>query len=144
MLVIDCVELILVDEPLKMGDLECDYTVRRKQMRHSCGEVVEIRDLRQHIVADNEVCPPTLRHELLGKLQVEKLDESGNILLARRFGYISGWLDSNHRNAQRYEMLKQISVVASDLDHLTLRTKIKPSLDLFAIPARMIDPECRK
>src|SRR6516162_1041395 len=98
---IDRGELIPVYEPLKMGDLECDHTVRRKQMRHSCGEVVELRDLRQHIVADDEICSPTLGHELLRKLQAEKLDESGNILLARRFGHIGRWLDADHRNAQR-------------------------------------------
>src|SRR5262249_12377239 len=143
MFVVDRVELILVDEPLKMGDLECDHTVRRKQMRHSCGEVVEIRDLRQHIVADDEICLPPLGHELLRKLQAEKLDESGNILLARRLGHIGGWLDADHRNAQRQEVLKQISVVASDLKHLTLRTKTKPDLYHFAIPARMIDPKRR-
>src|SRR6516165_10378082 len=40
-------------------------------------------------------------------------------------------------------MLKQISVVASDLKQLTLRIKTKPDLDHFAIPARMIDPKRR-
>src|ERR1700730_143273 len=124
MLVIDRVELIPVDESLKMGNLECDHTVRRKQMGHSCGEVVEIRDLRQHIVADDKIGRPTLGHELLRKLRAEELDESGNILLARRFGHIGGWLDTDHRNAQRQKVLKQISVVASDLNYLTLRTKI--------------------
>src|SRR6516164_1746897 len=119
MLVIDRVELILVDDPFKMEKLQCDHTVGREQMRQSCGEVVEIRDLRQHIVGDDEIWLPTLGHELLCQLQAKKLDESGNILSARRFGHIGGWLDANYRNAQRQEMLKQVSVVASDLNHLT-------------------------
>src|SRR5271170_5669595 len=120
MLMIDRIELIFLDEPLKMGELECDYTIWCKQMHHSCGEVVKIRNLRQYIVADNEIGPPTLGHELLRKLQAEELDESRNILLACRFGDISGRLDADHRNTQRQEVLKQISIVASDLKHLTL------------------------
>src|SRR5262249_26253953 len=120
MFVIDRIELIFVDEPLKMGDLERNDAVWRKQMRHSCGEVVEIRDLRQYIVGDNQICSPTLRYELLRKLRAEERDESRNILLACRFRNISGRLDADHRNIQRQEVLKQISIVARDLKHLTL------------------------
>ena len=107
MLVIDRVELVLVDEPLKMRELERDHTVRRQKMRHPCGEVVEIGDLRQHIVADDEVGPPTLGHESLRELQAEELDKSGNILLARHCGHVGGRLDADHGNTQRQEVLKR-------------------------------------
>src|SRR6266446_1030916 len=110
-------------------------------MYHSRSEVVEIRDLRQHVIANNKICLPALRHESLRKLQAEELNESGYILLARRFGHIDGWLDADHRHTQRQEVLKQISVVASDLKHLTLRTEIQPKLDHFTIPAGMFNPK---
>ena len=41
---------------------------------------------------------------------------------------------------KRQKVLKQISVVAGDLVHLTLRAEIKPGLNHFAIPARVLDP----
>src|ERR1700738_3768990 len=98
MLVIDGVELVLVNEPLKMGELERDHTIRSQQMHHSRSEIVEIGDLGEHIVANDEVCPPTLGHELLCELPAEKLDEGRNILLARGFCHIGGRLNASHGN----------------------------------------------
>src|SRR5262245_10850420 len=105
MLVIDRVELVFVDKPLKMWELERDHTVRGEKMRHPCGEVVEIGDLRQHIVAYDEVGPPTLGLKALGALRAEKLNESWNTFLARGFGDIGGRLDADHRDAHGQEML---------------------------------------
>src|SRR6516165_5584977 len=126
MLVIDGVELVLVNKPLKMRELERYHTIWGQQMHHSRSEIVEIGDLRQHIVADDELGPPTLGHELLCELQPEKLDEGRNILLAGGFRHIGRRLDAGHGNTQWQEVLKQISVVACDLKYLALRTKIKP------------------
>src|SRR5215472_1233308 len=140
MLVINGVELVLVNEPLKVGELERDHTIRGQQMHHSCSEIVEIRDLRQHVVTNDEVGSLTLGHELLCELQAEKLDNSRNILPPRGFRHIGGRLNANYGNTQWQEVLKQITVVACDLEYLALRTKIEPGLHHFAIPARMLDP----
>src|SRR5262245_25615688 len=123
MLVIDGVELVLGNKPLKMWELECDHTVRSQKVGHPRGKVVEIGDLRHHIVPDDKVGPPALGHELLRERQAEELNNSGYILLARRFGHIGSWLDPDHRHTQRQKVLKEISVVACDFKHLTLRTE---------------------
>src|SRR5262249_40459533 len=65
MLVIDRVELVPVNEPLKMGELERDHTIWGQHMHHSCGKIIEISDLRRNIVTNNEIGLHTLRHELL-------------------------------------------------------------------------------
>ena len=112
-------------------------------MRHSRGEIVEVGDLRQHIVADDEVGRLTLGHQALRELQAEEFDQRRNILLARHFGDIGGRLDADDGNTQRQKMLKQISVVARDLEDLAFRAETKPGLDHFAILARMLDPRGR-
>src|SRR5215472_15520114 len=99
MLVVDGIELILADEPLKMGKFERDHTVRSNHVGHSRCKVVKIRDLRQHIVADYKVSSATLGHQLPSKRQAEKLNEGRNILLLRGFGYVGGWLDTNYLDA---------------------------------------------
>src|SRR5258708_32724271 len=120
MLMIDRVELVLVNKPLKMWELERDHTVRGQKMRHPCGEGVESGDRRQHIVADDEVGPPALGHEFLRELQAEELNKSGYFLLVRHFGHVGGRFDADHGHTQRQEVLKQISVIASNLKNLTL------------------------
>src|SRR5262245_41058181 len=101
MLVIDSIELVLGNEPLKMRELERDYTVRSQQVRHSRGEIIEIGHLRQHVVADDKVSPAALQFKLLCEVQAKEPYESGNILLERRFRHIGGRLDASHRNSHR-------------------------------------------
>ena len=113
---IDRVELVFVDQPLKVGKLERNHAVRSKKMRHPRGEVIEVGDLRQHIVADDEVGRPPFGYESLRKPQAKEFDKCRNILLARHCGNIGGWFDAGHGNAQRQKVLKQISVVARDFD----------------------------
>ena len=47
MLMIDCVELVLANQPLKMRKLQGDHSVRSQQMGHASRKVVEVRNLRQ-------------------------------------------------------------------------------------------------
>ena len=103
MLVIDRVELVFVDQPLEVRKLERDHPVRRQQMRHARSEVVEIRDLRQHIVADDEIGLPSLGHKALRKLQAEEFDKRRNILLARDFRHVGRRLDAESRERQAAE-----------------------------------------
>src|ERR1700724_350704 len=117
MLVVDGIELVAVNEPLKVRKLQCDHAVGRQQVRHFCGEIVEIRHLRQNVVADNQSCMLTLGDKLLRKLQAEELDQGGNALPAGGLGHVGGRFDARHRHAERQEMLQQISIVACDLEY---------------------------
>src|SRR5690242_591633 len=101
---------------------------------------MEIRHLRQDVVADDEIGPPPLRHKAPREIEPEELDQCRNIPAAGSFRHIGGGLDAQHRYAVRQEMLKQISVVACDLDHLAARTKAKAADDHLAVSTRMLDP----
>ena len=78
-LMIDRVELVFIDQALDMRELECDHPVRGKQVRHACREVVKIGNLRQHIVADDEIGLMPLGDKALREIQTEKLDQRRNI-----------------------------------------------------------------
>ena len=61
MLVVDGVELVLVDQPLEMRELERDHALGLQQTRDAGDEVVEVGNLRQHVVADDEIGLACLR-----------------------------------------------------------------------------------
>src|SRR5262249_13841371 len=82
MLVVNGIELIVFDEPLKVRKLQSDHAVGGQQVRHSGGEIIEIRHLCQNVVADHQVCAPSLGDKLLREPQAEELDQGGNSLLA--------------------------------------------------------------
>ena len=140
MLVIDRVELVFVDQPLEVGKLERNHPVWSQKMRHSRGEVVEVRDLRQDIVADDEIGLPPLGCESLRELQAEEFNKGRNIFLLRDCGYVGGRFDADYRNAQRQKVLKQVSVVARNLIHPTRRIEMKPGRNHFTVPVRVLDP----
>ena len=98
---IDRVELVVLNQSLKMRELERDHPVRGQQVRHSCREVVKIGNLRQYIVADDEIGLAPLGDKTLRKIQAEELDQRRNILRARRLGNVCSWLDTNDWNIQR-------------------------------------------
>ena len=77
-LVIDGVELVLVDEPQHVGELERDHPVWSQDQGHAGDEVVDIRNLSQHVVAEQEVGPPSLGRQLGGQLDPEEADQGRN------------------------------------------------------------------
>ena len=50
-LVIDRVELGFFDEPQQVRELDADHTLLRENDREAADEVVDVRDVRQHVVA---------------------------------------------------------------------------------------------
>src|SRR5882724_2536600 len=140
MLMINRVELIFFDQPFEMWKFKCDNPVRRQQTGHPGGEVVEIGHLRQYVIADDEIGHAAFRYETPGETQPEKIDQCWNILAPSGFGHVSGRLDSQHGDAQRQEVLKQISVVARNLNYIALRSKVEPRRNFFAISTRVLNP----
>src|SRR5262245_29284889 len=96
MLVIDGIKLILGNEPLEMRKLERDHSLRREQMRHTRGEIVEIRNLGQDIVADDEIGASPLGYQTFRKSEPEKLHQGRNILFPCNLRDIGRRLDAGH------------------------------------------------
>src|SRR6516164_8560897 len=125
MFVVDRIELIFIDKMLKVWEFERDHSVRGQQNFHSLRKVIEIRDLRQHVVTDDQVGPLPPGNQTLREFHSEKFYQRWNVLLARNFGAIASRFYASHGNTQRKEVLKEISIVARNLEHLTLRTEPK-------------------
>ena len=54
---IDRVKLVLLNEPLQMRELKCSHTHWSEQMGNSCGEVIEVGDLREYVIPDDQISP---------------------------------------------------------------------------------------
>ena len=108
------------------GELEGDHAIWRKQMGHARGKIIEIRDLRQYVIANNKISLPPFRFQTLGEFQAKEFNEGWNIFLSRNFGDISGRLDTRNGDAQWEEMLKQISIIACNFENLTVCVEIEP------------------
>ena len=54
-LVVDRVELVLCHQPLQMRKLHRDHALRLEQALHAGDEVVQVRHVRQHIVAEHQI-----------------------------------------------------------------------------------------
>src|SRR2546430_15107473 len=53
---VNCVELILFHQPLKVGKFHGDYAVRLQQDLHSRNKIVQIGHLRELVVAKEQIC----------------------------------------------------------------------------------------
>ena len=63
MLVIDRVELVALDETLQVRNLDCDHAVRLEERLHATDEVVQVWDVRHHVVGRHQVRPAPLGDE---------------------------------------------------------------------------------
>ena len=123
-----------------MRHLDGDDALRRQQMRHGGDEVIELGHLRQHIVGNDQIGVPVVGHHLPRCFGTEEGDERRNACLSRRLRHIGGGLDAKHRHAEGNEMLQQIAVIASELDHEAFRSEPEAALDHLAIAASIRYP----
>src|SRR5690349_6526454 len=101
-----------------MRELKGEHTFRLQQDREPGNEIVELRHVREHVVADDQVGADAALRQLYGRFAAEEADLRRNARGHRRAGDVGGRLDAQYRDAQRLEVLEQITVVAGDLDHL--------------------------
>src|SRR5262249_45374674 len=99
MFVVDGIKLIFLNQAFKMRKLERNHATWSQQVRHASREVIEIRDLRQHVIADDEIGAPSLRYQSLRQLDAKEFDQCRNIFLACHLGDISRGLDAGYRNS---------------------------------------------
>ena len=92
---IDRIELIFVDEPFKVGEFQRNHAVWCEQMRHSCSEVIKVGNLSQDVIADYEICPPTLRARVVPQASIQRTRLGSGICFSpAAFGDVGGRLDA--------------------------------------------------
>ena len=100
-----------------MGKLKRSHTVSFQQTMDPSDKVVDVRDMRKHVVRDDEISPPLLGHKLLRELRSKEANVGRYPLFLSEPGDICSRLDSQHWDSERSEVLQEVAVVASNLHY---------------------------
>src|SRR5690348_12999188 len=82
-LVIDRIELIVLHQFHEVRELHRNDPAWLQENLHAPDEVVQIRDMSQHIIPQKEICAFPRRRKLSGSRSSEKLYHCGNAFLHR-------------------------------------------------------------
>ena len=115
-LVVDRVELRLLDQAQQVRELHRDAPPGVEQELEAGDEVVEVRHVGEHVVADDQVGRRALVGEPRAELRAEERDQRRDAVRLGDRGHVRGRLDAEHRHAALDEPLQQVAVVAGDLD----------------------------
>ena len=80
-------------------------------------EVVELGDLREHVVRDDEVGGAALRHQLARQAGVEEVDDRLDTPLACRRRDVRRRVDAERGNPLAHEVLQEVAIVRGQLEH---------------------------
>jgi hypothetical protein len=136
------IELVARDRPLEVRELQRGDAVRREQAPDAGDEVVEVADLREDVVADQEICSPAGGHQFRRESAAEECGPRWHAL--RRGRHIGGRLDAEHRQAQRQDWLQQAAIIATGLDHQRTGAEIEPLPHRLAGDSGMPHPAVRE
>src|ERR1700722_773498 len=143
-LVVDRVELIVFNQTKQVRKLERQNAFRLQQDLQPFHKVVEVRHLRQDVVAENEVGATVSRREFFRQVCAEEAYERRNSFFDRRLGDVGGRLNSEYGNVLAHEVLQQVAIVAGHFDDETLLAQAETRLHLFAVFFAMLQPRVRK
>src|SRR5207245_10649074 len=116
MCVIKGVELQRLHHGFDVRDLDDGHAAG---LQHSCDggdETVEVADMREHVVGVNDVRQRAFAMQLIGNLGAEEPGEGVDSALACRLRDVGGGLDPQHRYSGVAVELRQVAVVACQLD----------------------------
>src|SRR5215470_13107117 len=108
-------------------------TARLQQNLEPLHKIVQIRYLRQYVVAKHEISATSVRREFFSQSSAKELYECRNSLFAGHLGDIRSGLDSQHRDLPFREVLQQVPVIAGHFYRQTLLMQAKPRNHLVAI-----------
>ena len=123
--------------------LHRDDAGRCQQLLHPGDEIVDVRNVREHVVAEQQVGPAVLGCDFDRGLPSEETDGRRDAFFDRRLRDVGCRLDAQHRNSAPHEVLQQVSVVAGDLHYLAAGTEPEPFHHQLGVAARVLDPARR-
>src|SRR5204862_6853842 len=98
MIVVYGVELVDFDQARQVWECDRDHTLWLEQQLQACDEAVEIRNLRQHIIAHQQVGLLSLGRKRLCRLAPEEQHRGWDTFLDSYIGDVRRRLDSQNRN----------------------------------------------
>src|SRR5713226_3034201 len=140
MLMVDRVKLILLDQLQQVRELERQNPSGLEQDLDSSNKVAEIGNLRQNIVADQQIRLFTLRSQLSSQPLAKKLHQCRNLLLLGNFRHVGGRLNAQHRNLFLDKVLQQVAIVAGQFHNQTPFIQPKPVAHLIGVAPAVFQP----
>ena len=140
MLVVDRVVLPPLDQPQQVRELQRHRALVFDQRSQARRETPDIRHVGEDVVRGHQVSPAVLPGDLTAGLRPQELDLRPDAPGARRLCHVRGRLDTQHRDAGRLEVLKQVAVVAGHLGDEAVRSQIQPPDHRLRVPLRMRHP----
>ena len=142
---INGVELIVLDEPQQMRELESDDTGWLQRNLKAADKVIDVWDVGENVAAEKKVGGFAIGQKFLRRLNAKEFYDTRNLLLFPcNFRDVGGRLDAKNGNALGLKMLKKVSVVTGDFDDLAIRIKVETLHHHLAITACMLDPAGRE
>src|SRR5260221_9122542 len=127
-----------------MGEFHRDHAARFEQDLHPCDEVVQVRHMGKHVIAQQKVRLTSFGGKFLCRIHSEKLHQRIDTFLARSLGYVGGRLHAQDRNLLLHEILQKVAVVAGYFDYEARWVETKPPDHLVHILLRVFEPGIRK
>ena len=140
MLVIDRVVLPPLDQAQQVRELQRHRTLVFDQRSQPGRETADIRHVGEDVVRGHQVGPAVLLRDLPPGLRAQELDLRPDTPRPRRLGHVRGGLDTEHRDAGRLEVLKQVAVVAGHLGDEAVGSQIQAPDHRLRVPLRMRHP----
>jgi len=140
MFVINRVELIALDQLQQMRKLEGKCALGFQQARQTSSKVVEVGHMRKYIVGYQQIGLSPLRNKLLGQTGPHESNQGRDVPSLRRACDVCRRLYSKNRDANRFKILEQVSVIARRFDYDTISVKRKTPARGFGKSSRMVKP----
>ena len=130
-------------QPQQVRKLQRQRALRRKHLAQAGDEIVDVRHMGEHVVAQHQVAAAPPGDEAAREVQAEELAEAFDAARARRGGRACGGLDADAGNVALLQVLQQVAVVRRHLHHQRARPQGQPLHHLPNIVARMRQPRGR-
>ena len=139
-LVVDRVVLEVLDQFREVRELERRRPRRREQGGHARDEVVDVRDLGEHVVSEDEIGRTALLRHPPAELRAEELRQCLDAARHRGLRHVQRGLDAEHRDAVREKVLEEVAVVRRDLDDEAVMPESQALDHVVRVAARVLDP----
>ena len=137
-LVIDGVEFAVVHHVAHVGDLDLDPPLGGEDRRYAGNEPVLVGDMGEDVVAQDHVCPHSVRQHPMRQLGREEVPDRGDAPLFGSGCRTGRRVDSEDRHPGLEEPLEQVAVVAGQLHHQVVLAKAQLVDQSFGVGPRVL------
>ena len=137
---VDRVVLPPLDQPEQVRELQGNQPRVLDQRAQPRGEPADVRHVREDVVGGDQVRLAVLGGDRGTRLRAEELHHRPDALGDGGLGDVAGWLNAEHRDTCRDEVLQQVAVVARDLGDEAVGSQAKRGGHLIRVPLGVGDP----